>query len=300
MQILSSTGNNGGNPNVNAVSLRNTGFELSATWRENRGDWKYSVNLNASTIKNKILEIGYGRTQFTQWDTKSIVGKPIGEWYLVKTDGIFKTMDEVYAHVDKNGNMIQPNAKPGDIRYVDFDGNGQITDGDRQYSGSPWPKLQLGLNLTLEWKGFDLMVMSAGSFGQKYFNGPRSGFDRFDDNSNYRADYDPWTQDNPNAKDPRPLYGDARNSQGFQDRWLENGSYFRIKQIGVGYTIPKLKGKSIFDQIRIFANAQNMITFTKYTGLDPEFRNSNIWDRGYDPAAFPNPFGVTFGAEITF
>ena len=300
MQILMSTGNNGGNPNVNAVSLRNTGFELSATWRENKGDWKYSINLNASTIKNKILEIGYGRSQFTQWDTKSIVGKPIGEWYLVKTDGIFKTQDEVYAHVNKDGRMIQPNAKPGDIRYIDFNDDGQITDADRQYCGSPWPKLQLGLNLTLEWKGVDFMIQGAGAFGQKYFNGPRSGFDRYDDNSNYRADYDPWTPDNQNAKDPRPLYGDARNSQGFQDRWMESGSYFRIKQIGLGYTLPKFKRYNFFDQIRLFANAQNLFTFTKYTGLDPEFRNSNIWDRGYDPAAFPNPYGVTLGAQITF
>jgi len=300
MQILMSTGNNGGNPNVNAVSLRNTGFELSATWRENKGDWRYSINLNASTMKNEILEIGYGREQFTQWNTKSIVGKSIGEWYLVKTDGIFKSMDEVYAHVDKEGRMIQPTAKPGDIRYVDFNDDGQITDSDRQYCGSPWPKLQLGLNITLEWKGFDLMIQGSGAFGQKYFNGPRSGFDRYDDNSNYRADYDPWTPDNPNAKDPRPLYGDSRNAQGFQDRWLEPGSFFRIKQIGLGYTVPKFKRDNLFDQIRIFANAQNMITFTKYTGLDPEFRNSNIWERGYDPAAFPNPYGITFGAQITF
>lgn len=303
LPLLSSTGNDGGNPNVNAVSLRNTGFELSATWRDNIGkDWRYSVNLNVSTLKNKILEIpaSLNGQLLDQFDTKSKVGDPIGDWYLIKTDGIFKSMDEVYAHVDKNGNMIQPNAKPGDIRYVDYNGDGQITDTDRQYCGTSLPKVQLGLNFNLSWKGFDLMIQGFGSFGQIYFNGPRSAMDRFDDNSNYRAAYDPWTPDNPNAKDPRPIYGDMRNSIGGQDRWLENGSYFRIKQIGLGYTFPKFKNFNVFDRIRIFANAQNLITFTKYSGLDPDFRNPTIWDRGYDWAPFPNPYGVTLGAEINF
>lgn len=312
LPLLKSAGNDGGDPNVNAVSMRNTGFELSATWRDNIGkDWKYSVNLNFSTLKNTILEIPASLDgQFTQFDTKSMVGHSIGDWWLIKTDGIFKSMDEVYAHVDKNGNMIQPNAKPGDIRYIDYGGaeksgeapipDGQITDADRQYCGSSLPKVQLGLNFTLSWKSFDFMLQGSGAFGQVYFNGPRSAMDLFNDNSNYRANYDPWTPDNPNAKDPRPLYGDIRNGMAGQDRWLEPGSYFRIKQIGLGYTLPKFKNTTVFDNIRVFANAQNMITFTKYSGLDPEFRNPTIWDRGYDWAPFPNPYGVTLGADINF
>ncbi len=300
MQILMSTGNSGGNPNVNAASLQNTGFEFSATWRDRKGDFSYSVNANVSSIKNEILKLGYGRDFFTQWNTKSYVGKPIGEWYLIKTDGLFRSMEEVLAHVDKNGSLIQPNAQPGDIRFVDYNGDGIITDADRQYCGSPWPKLQLGLNATLEWKGIDLQVQMAGAFGHKVFNGPRSGFDRFDDNSNYRADYDPWSIDNPNAKDPRPIYQDGRNTRGDQDRWLENGSYFRVKQMALGYSLPKSIIAPHFDQIRFFVNAQNLITFTGYTGLDPEFRNSNIWERGQDYGAFPNPKAVSFGAQITF
>lgn len=300
MQILMSTGNSGGNPNVNAASLQNTGFELSATWRDRKGDFNYSVNANISSIKNEILKLGYGRDFFTQWNTKSYVGKPIGEWYLIKTDGLFRSMEEVLAHVDKNGSLIQPNAQPGDIRFVDYNGDGIITDADRQYCGSPWPKLQLGLNATLEWKGIDLQVQMAGAFGHKVFNGPRSGFDRFDDNSNYRANYDPWSIDNPNAKDPRPIYQDGRNTRGDQDRWLENGSYFRVKQMALGYSLPKSIIAPHFDQVRFFVNAQNLITFTGYTGLDPEFRNSNIWERGQDYGAFPNPKAVSFGAQITF
>ncbi|MGV8093119.1 MAG: TonB-dependent receptor [Mangrovibacterium sp.] len=300
MQILMSTGNNGGDPRVNAASLRNKGFELSLTWHENRDEWKYSVNANISTVKNEILELGYNREFFTQWNTKSYIGKPIGEWYLIKTDGLFRSMDEVYAHVDKDGDMIQPNAQPGDIRFVDFNGDGQITDGDRQYAGTPWPKLQLGLNATVEWKGFDMQLQLVGAFGHKVFNGPRSGFDRYDDNSNYRADYDPWSETNQDAKDPRPIYQDGRNTRGDQTRWLENGSYLRVRQLALGYSLPKTLFSSYFDQVRIFANAQNLITFTGYNGLDPEFRNSSIWERGHDYGAFPNPKAVTFGLQVTF
>jgi len=299
MQILMSTGNNGGNPNVNAATLQNTGFEFSGTWREIRGDWNYSVNASLSTVRNEILELGYGREYFTQWNTQSHVGEPIGQWYLIKMDGIFRSMEEVMAHTHE-GNLIQPNAQPGDIRFEDYNNDGMINDSDRQYVGSPWPDFHLGVNATVAWKGIDLQLQMAGAFGQEVFNGPRSGMDRFDDNSNYRSDYDPWTPDNANAADPRPIYQDGRNAIGNQSRWIEDGSYLRVKQMALGYSFPdRILGNAI-DDLRLFVNAQNLITFTKYTGLDPEFRNDNIWERGYDYGAFPNPKSVTIGAQLTF
>lgn len=301
MQILMVTGNNGGNPNVNAATLQNTGIEVSATWRDKIGkDFGYSFNVNGSVLKNKIKELGYGRTEFTQWDTKSKVGHPIGEWYLIKTDGLFRSEEEVQAHKNSEGKLIQPNARPGDVRFIDANDDGMITDADRQYCGSTLPKFQLGMNWGFEYKGFDLQLQFSGAFGHKSFNGPRSAYDRFDDNSNYRADYDPWTPDNPNAKDPRPIYADSRNVRGNQDRWLENGSYLRVKQMALGYNLPKSLLGEVFSGIRVYVNAQNLITFTSYKGLDPEFLNTNIWDRSYDGGSFPNPRGVTFGAQVSF
>lgn len=302
MQILMVTGNNGGDPYVNAVTLQNTGLELSATWRDRiNKDFGYSVNLNGSFLKNKIKDIAYNLEEgFTQWDTKSIPGKPIGEWYLIKTDGLFRTQEEVFAYTNSEGKIIQPDAKPGDVRYVDANDDGIITDADRQHLGSTIPKFELGMNLGFEYKDFDLQIQMGGAFGHKSFNGPRSAFDRFDDNSNYRASYDPWTPENPNAKDPRPIYADSRNVRGDQDRWLENGSYLKVKQIALGYSLPKsILGKT-FESVRVYVNAQNLITFTSYKGLDPEFLNTNIWDRSYDGGYFPNPYGVTFGAQISF
>lgn len=302
MQILMVTGNNGGNPFVNAVTLQNTGLELSATWRDRvTPDFGYSVNVNGSFLKNKIKDIAYDLKEgFTQWNTKSLPGEPIGEWYLIKTDGLFRTQEEVLAHTNSEGKIIQPDAQPGDVRFIDANDDGMITDQDRQHLGSTIPKFHLGMNLGLDYKNFDLQVQLGGAFGHKSFNGPRSGFDRFDDNSNYRASYDPWTPDNPNAKDPRPIYADSRNVRGDQDRWLENGSYLKVKQIALGYNLPEVLLGSTFEAIRVYVNAQNLITFTSYTGLDPEFLNANIWDRSYDGGAYPNPYGVTFGAQITF
>lgn len=300
MQILLVTGNNGGNPVVNAATLLNTGVEVSAVWRDKIGNLGYNLALNGSYLKNKILELGYGREEFTQWDTKSVVGQPIGEWYLIKTDGLFRSEEDVQAHQSSNGDLIQPNAKPGDVKYVDFNDDGQITDADRQHAGSTIPKYQLGMNLGFDYKGFDLQVQLSGSFGFKSFNGPRSAYDRFDDNSNYRADYDPWTTENPDAKDPRPIFGDSRNARGEQDRWLENGSFLRVRQIAFGYSLPKAALGNLFNQVRFYVNAQNLITFTSYSGLDPDFLNRNIWDRSYDGGAFPNPRGFTFGTQITF
>lgn len=301
MQILGVTGNSGGNPYVNAVSLLNTGVEVSAAWRDRVGEVSYNVEVNGSWLKNRITDIAYNLTGgFTQWDTKSMIGHPIGEWYLNKTDGLFRSEAEVQAHKNSAGKVIQPLAKPGDVRFVDFNDDGQINDSDRQYIGSSIPKFQMGMNWGVGWKGFDLQLQWAGTFGHLNFNGPRSGFDRFNDNSNYRADYDPWTPENPNARDPRPIYGDSRNVDGNQDRWLESGNYLRIRQIALGYNVPQKFLGETFRAMRVYVNGQNLVTFTSYTGLDPEFRNSNIWDRSYDGGYYPNPYGVTFGAQITF
>jgi TonB-linked SusC/RagA family outer membrane protein len=302
LQILGVTGNNGGNPYVNAVSLKNTGVEITAAWRDRIGkDFSYNFEVNGSFNRNKLTDIAYNLDGgFTQWDTKSLIGAPIGEWYLIKTDGLFRSEAEVQSHVNSEGKLIQPNAEPGDVRFVDYNDDGMINDSDRQHIGSTLPKFQLGMNWGFTWKGIDLQLQWAGTFGHLNFNGPRSGFDRFNDNSNYRASYDPWTPQTVDAKDPRPIYGDSRNVDGNQDRWLEKGDYLRVRQIALGYSLPKsLLGKNI-STVRVYVNAQNLLTFTSYTGLDPEFRNGNIWDRAYDGGYFPNPYGVTFGAQISF
>ncbi len=301
--ILMSTGNEGGAPTVNAGSLQNTGFEFEAGWHDNIGDFYYTVNANMSTVHNKILGFGYGSTVHYTSTTKSEIGKPLGMWYLYKTDGIFQDINEIQAHVNSEGKVIQPNAMPGDIRYVDANDDGQISSEDRTVieDKSPWAKLYAGLSFTLGWKGLDLSVNSYGRFGQWVYNGARATAADFSTNQNNFNDYKPWTQEVHSTTTPRPVYGDTRNSRGDQDRWLENGSFYRFSDITLGYSLPSSLLKKVkFEQVRLAVTGKNLLTLTKYSGLDPEFADGGIYTISYDGCSFPNPRSVQFALSFTF
>ena len=148
--ILMTTGNDGGNPYVNAASVSNTGFEVDMTWRNylESSDLDYAVGLNFSTLRNKILSLADGETKYYTWQTINEVNQPISMYYLIRTDGIFQNQQEIAEHVNSQGVVIQPNAQPGDIRYLDYNDDGQITGDDRQLAGDPWADFELGLNTT--------------------------------------------------------------------------------------------------------------------------------------------------------
>lgn len=299
--ILFSTGNDGGNPFVNGVTLGNKGFEFAATYSENANDFKYNVTANLTTLNNKILDLGYGKNKTFVGNTVTEVGKPIGMWYVLQTDGLFQNADEVASYKNANGKVIQPAAQPGDIRYKDNDGDGEITNKDKVVVGSPWADYELGLNLGASYKGFEFSMDWFGSFGAKVFNGPRSVTDNFSDNSNYRRGVQPWTPENPNTSIPRAFYGSTINARGDTDRWLENGSFARMKYIGISYNVSnKLLKRIGFNNARVTLSGQNLITITKYTGLDPEFSNESIFEKGFDFGAFPNLRTVSLGLNFGF
>jgi hypothetical protein len=140
-----------------------------------------------------------------------------------------------------------------------------------------------------------------GAFGAKVFNGPRSVTDRFDDNSNYRAGIQPWTPENPNTNVPRAFYGSTLNSRGDTDRWLEDGSFLRLKYVSLAYALPESTIKRVgLANASISLSAQNILTITKYTGLDPEFSNGSIYEKGYDFGAFPNVRMLSVGLQLGF
>ncbi|SIN68290.1 SusC/RagA family TonB-linked outer membrane protein [Chitinophaga niabensis] len=299
--ILLTTGNDGGNPRVNGVTLANRGFELSANYREDRTAFKYGIGLNVTRLKNEVVDLGYGKNKTFVGNTVTQQGQPIGMWYVLETDGLFQTQAEVDNYKNKNGVVIQPSAKPGDIRFKDNNGDGQITNDDKAIVGSPWPKLEMGLNFNAAYKGFEFTMDWFASFGAKVFNGPRSVTDRFDDNSNYRKGIQPWTPENPNTSTPRAYYGTTLNSRGDIDRWLENGSFARMKYIGLSYRLPSTVVKRIgFADAQVSVSGQNLITITKYTGLDPEFSNTSIFEKGFDYGAFPNLRTFTVGINFGF
>ncbi|PST83019.1 TonB-dependent receptor [Pedobacter yulinensis] len=299
--LLLSTGNDGGNPRVNGVTLGNRGFELTAGYANNDKPFKYNVTANVTTLRNKVLDLGYNKNKTYVGNTVTEVGQPIGMWYVLQTDGLFQNQAEIDNYRNANGTVIQPSAKPGDIRYKDNNGDGQITNSDKIVVGSPWPKYEVGLNIGLSYKNFEFSMDWFGSFGSTVFNGPRSVIERFDDNSNYPAGVQPWTPQNPNTSTPRAYYASTLNSRGDTDRWLESGSFARMKYVALSYNLPAdFVKKAGFSRAQISISGQNLITLTKYTGLDPEFSNGSIFEKGYDFGAYPNLRTVSVGLQFGF
>ena len=301
-------GNLGGTPPVNAGSIRNTGFELEASYRNNENEFKWNVGLNFTTIKNRVEKVGNrgeGIDYIQTGLTRSKVGQPLGQWYLLKTDGIFQNQSEIDAH-SLNGNLIQPFAKPGDVKFLDINADGRISDTDRDFSGSSsWPTLQTGLQLAANYKNFDLSAQFVGVFGNEIFNSVRQQLDSYQ-NTNFRSNVNPWTPTNTTTSDPR--IGVATNDQGLvdnarfsSDRWLEDGSYLRLRNIQLGYsfetsTLKKLK----MTGLRVYATGQNLFTITKYSGLDPDVQGNGILERGVDNGNWPSNRILAFGVNLEF
>lgn len=303
MPIALSTGNQGGAPKANAASLKNSGFEMTIGWRDQVSDFKYNVSLNFTTLKNEVTDLGYDKPYLISGQSISKPGEPLAMFYLRKTDGLFRTQEDIDNYVNSKGEPILINGQRpqlGDVRYVNVDDDTNITDNDRQICGSPWAKLQTSLIFNAEWKNFDLSMMWYGQFGNKIYNVDKWQGRLFSDNSNYirfEKGEEPY-QENPSSSTPRIIYGDQRNSM---DRFLENGSYFRLKNISVGYTFKKSWLSSYgIDKLRLYVTGSNLLTITGYSGLDPDFVNTDVWNRGTSGFAFPNTRSVMFGLDLTF
>ncbi len=301
-------GNLGGSPPVNAGSIRNSGFEFEASYVNSSNEVKWNVGFNLTTIKNRVEEVGNrgaGIDYIQTALTRSKVGQPLGQWYLLKTDGIFQSQAEIDAH-SLNGNPIQPFAQPGDIKFIDTDGDGSITDEDRDFSGSsPWPTLQTGLQFGANYKNFDLSLQFIGIFGNEIFNSVRSELDSYQ-NTNFRRDINPWTTTNTNTNDPR--IGVATGDQGLvdnarfnSDRWLEDGSYIRLRNVQIGYNFDDtFLNKIGMSGLRIYASGQNLFTITDYSGLDPDVQGNGILERGVDAGNWPSSRIFSLGLNVEF
>ncbi|MBF4470365.1 SusC/RagA family TonB-linked outer membrane protein [Flavobacterium sp. HJJ] len=299
--ILFTTGNDGGNPISNAATVENKGFELELAYSKKINDFSFNASVNFTKVNNKLVSLGNGQNESIQGNTITRAGNPVGMWYVLQTDGLFQNQQEIDSYKNAGGKVIMPNAQPGDIRFKDVNGDGEITNEDKDIVGSPWPKFEMGFNAGAEYKGFDFSMNWIASHGATVYNGFRSVVDRFDDDSNYRRGIQPWTPENPNTDFPRIVKGTTLNSRGDSDRFLENGDFIRLKYIGFGYNLPSsVLAKSGITRARLTLSAQNIITITKYKGLDPEFSNGNIFERGVDNGAFPNLQTYSFGVEFSF
>jgi hypothetical protein len=229
---------------------------------------------------------------------------------VLRTAGLFQSDAEVQAHTtrlaDGTTRVIQPNAKPGDLRFVDVNGDGSISNDDRTTVGSPIPTVTSGLFLDGRYKSFDVGLNFRGSFGNKIYNAVKLATERVTGLSNIREGYNPWTPTNTNTSTPRAVFGDAVNGNPATDRWIENGAFVRVQNLVLGYTLPQ----SAINQLRltganaprVYVNAQNLFTFTKYSGFDPEVLGfGDPLARGIDDGLiYPNPRTITFGVDVRF
>ena len=299
--ILLTTGNDGGNPISNAATVENKGFEFELAYSKKINDFSFNASVNFTKLNNKLVALGNGQNKHIQGNTMTRDGDAVGMWYVLQTDGLFQTQDEILNYKNSQGQVIMPAAQPGDIRFKDINDDGQINNEDKDIVASPWPEFEMGLNAGASYKSFDFSMNWIGSHGATIYNGFRSVVDRFDDNSNYRAGIQPWTPENPNTDFPRITKGSTLNSRGDTDRFLESGDFIRLKYIGFGFNIPEsVLKKAGLSRARLSLSAQNIITITKYKGLDPEFSNGNIFERGVDVGAFPNLKTYSFGVEFGF
>ena len=299
--ILFTTGNDGGNPISNAATVENKGFEIELAYAKKINDFSFNASVNFTKVNNKLVSLGNGQNESIQGNTITRAGNAVGMWYVLQTDGLFQSVEEVQNYKNADGKVIMPNAQPGDIRFKDINGDGEITNEDKDIVGSPWPEFEMGLNAGASYKNFDFSMNWIASNGATVYNGFRSVVDRFDDDSNYRKGIQPWTPENPNTDFPRIVKGTTLNSRGDTDRFLENGNFVRLKYIGFGYNLPSsILEKSGITRARLTLSAQNIITITKYKGLDPEFSNGNIFERGVDNGSFPNLKTYSFGVEFSF
>lgn len=300
-------------PITNYGAMNNRGIELQLGYGDRSKEFKYDVTVNISKVQNKVLDLANDEKYFSGINgvSASEVGRSIGEFYVLRTDGIFQNLDEVTSYtttvVDKTTGAstvktIQPNAKPGDIRYVDLNKDGSITNADREYIGSPFPKLEGGLNFTCEYKGFDLNLFFYGVYGNLIYNNVKVNLESMNGTTNYPKDLVPWSGEGTSNTTPRPYIGQTDNTIAYSDRWIENGDYLRLKNVQLGYTIPSkwLKQTKLIENCRLYISGQNLFTLTKYSGFDPEISGGGVFSKGYDDGHFPPVRTISCGLKVSF
>ncbi|GBU08089.1 SusC/RagA family TonB-linked outer membrane protein [Bacteroidales bacterium] len=309
--VLASYGT--GAPYINGGDIRNQGLEISLNWNDNIGDLSYGVMLNGSYNKNEVLRIvndkGIIRSDVrisagTAAFARAEVGHPIGYFWGYKTDGLFQNEQEVLDYKNLDGKQIMPTAKPGDMRFVDRNGDGVIDDEDKTSIGDPNPDFVYGLNLNFGYKGFDLSMIANGVLGNQIMKSYRSVGDA--PLANYTTEIlGRWHGEGTSNSIPRVMNGTHINVQYISDLYVENGDYLRMSNITLGYDFKKLFPQMPLQQVRLYLTAQNLFTITGYSGMDPEIGTStddsgSAWVSGIDVGFYPMPRTYMIGASIKF
>ncbi len=293
------------NPAGNVADMENKGIEVELGYKKRFGEMNFSVNGNVSYLENKVTYIasdsdyiaGDAGFQSMGQVTRTQVGQSYNSFYGFKTAGIFQNQAEIAAYTNTSGGLIQPNARPGDFRWIDTNGSGSIDDADKQFLGSNLPKYTFGLTLNLDYKNFDFMVFTQGAAGNKIFQGLR----RLDvGDANYQTiALSRWTGEGTSNDYPRLTNNDTNGNFGkMSDFYLEKGDYLRLKLVQLGYSLPSAVVNKIgASKLRMYLTAENLFTLTKYTGYDPEIGGGVF---GIDKGIYPQARTFMLGVNLQF
>jgi TonB-linked SusC/RagA family outer membrane protein len=295
-------------PSINIGEMKNTGVDLTLTYHGNiRKEFFYNVRGNISHFKNEVIKLNDNPAEIIiNGATATKAGQPISSFYGYIVDGIFNTQEEVGAYPkfnpDVNGKDVY--SQPGVFKYRDVNGDGKITSDDRTFIGSPHPKLSYGLNIGLEYKKFDLNFFLTGVMGNKVFNSVNRAvlFTSGIGNRLKRRLYESWTPERYTNGDkitlPIALLNDANESVN-SSFFVEDGSYARMKDLQIGYTLPQqVASKLKIERLHIYLQISNLFTLTKYSGLDPEILSTDNTSFGVDSGVYPTSQTFMFGVNL--
>jgi len=293
-------------PFQNVGSVENSGVELALSWRETKGKLSYTVGINGAYNSNEMTSIGNAEKVIpgAAWAlagavTRSAEGLPIAYFWGFETDGLFQNEGDVFSHINSAGDPLQPLAVPGDVKFVDVNSDGVIDADDRTKIGNPTPDFTFGANVNVEYGNVDFSMFWQGTQGNDIFNGSQRQDLRYTNRTT--AILDRWTGEGTSNSTPRYTWLDVNNNYRVSDLYIEDGSFVRLKNIQIGYTLPaRLLKKLGADVWRFYVSAENLLTFTAYTGADPEIGSLSSFDIGIDRGIYPQPRIYRVGTSVTF
>jgi TonB-linked SusC/RagA family outer membrane protein len=288
---------------MNAASMRNTGLELSASWRNYQHDFKYEFSGNVTFPKNTVVSLGPSGEARNDAYTRTELGAEVGRFYGYVYEGIFQSQEQIDSRINDEGNYVtQAGAQPGDVAYKDINNDGQITADDQTFIGSGMSKVQFGLSARFEYKGFDLSISTFGAAGYQLLDFVDMTLRSSYGMTNRSADLmNAWTPEHPSTTVPRVYYkatGTITNDM-FSSRYLQNGSYWKIANVEFGYNLPEGLFGGFVRGARVYVSGQNLLTISKYRGYNIDFAGG-AFTPGYNYCSYPAPMTAMVGVKLSF
>lgn len=301
--VPAEAGATNGTVTMNAATMQNTGLEFALSWHDYGHELKYDISTNLTLPRNKVTSLGMGEAQRIDGDCITRVGSEVGQFYGYVYEGIFQSQDEIDNRINEEGLHVNQNgAQPGDVAYKDVNNDGEITGDDRTVIGSGMAKVQFGLSFRLEYKGFDLNVSTFGAAGYQVMDFVDRTLRGSYGATNKSVDLvNAWTPENPSTTVPRVYWastGSITNDM-FSSRFLQNGAYWKIANVELGYNLPDKWFRDVISGVRVYLSGQNLATISKYRGYNIDFAGGTFTP-GYNYCSYPTPMTVMFGVNLSF